>query len=295
MLQKPRLVRIVQMRDFRTICLFALATGLLAGCGASLNNEASSVALAADQKVGAASLAPASAGTPLPTLVAGDEPRVLPDKKAVPPASKRGADAVVASITPGNPGYKIGTLDVLEVSVFKVPELSKTIQVSESGAINMPLVGEVTTVGRTAQDVERELTAKLGAKYLRSPQVTVFVKEFNSQRITVEGAVKKPGIYPLRARTTLMQALAMSEGIDSATASGSVAIFRQAEAKQSDTKKDGAKQAIQYEISDIRTGKVPDPDVVASDLIVVDVSATKEAFNNFVKAIPIANVLRIVP
>ena len=100
----------------------------------------------------------------------------------------------------------------MDVSVFKVPELSKSVQVADTGTINLPLVGEVPAAGKTAQEVEQDLTKKLGAKYLQNPQVTVFVKEYNSQRVTIEGAVKKPGVYPVRGKTSLLQFIAMAEG-----------------------------------------------------------------------------------
>lgn len=273
---------------------------LLSGCGASLQTEpqaqltprveqpearvlTENVSTVRSQKatIGKAEATGAKATLAPPAPLTSSAPADVSGE-----AGRRRAVQVVAAITPGNPGYKIGPLDVLEVSVFKVPELSKTVQVAENGSVNLPLVGEVPTVGRTAQDVERELTQKLGAKYLQSPQVTVFVKEFNSQRITVEGAVKKPGVYPLRGRTTLMQAVAMSEGMDQNTASSSIAVFHQG----SDAA--GKRAATRYEIDDIRSGKAADPDIVAGDLIVVDTSPGKEAFNNFVKALPVATILK---
>lgn len=278
----------------RAACgLLLLATGLLGACGASLTGEPQVSLLSGEQKSDLS--VSAGNGSPLkPDAASLGQPTVADGKpstgggtrtaaKAPEKIDAARAAAVIAGITPGNPGYKIGPLDVLEVSVFKVPELSKTVQVAESGSINLPLVGEVPTVGRTAQDVERDLTTKLGAKYLQSPQVTVFVKEFNSQRITVEGAVKKPGVYPLRGRTTLMQAVAMSEGMDQNVASSSIAVFHQGTGKRA---------ATRYEIDDIRSGKAADPEIVAGDLIVVDNSPSKEAFNNFVRALPVANVLR---
>jgi polysaccharide export outer membrane protein len=66
-----------------------------------------------------------------------------------------------------------------------VPELSKVVQVSENGTLNLPLVGEISVAGYTARDVENKLATLLGEKYLQKPQVTVFVKEYNSQRVTV--------------------------------------------------------------------------------------------------------------
>src|SRR5262249_3836623 len=110
--------------------------------------------------------------------------------------------------------YKIGPMDVLDISVFQVPDLTKSVQVSDTGTINLPLVGEVPVAGKTSQEVERDLTAKLGAKYLQNPQVTVYVKEYNSQQVTIEGAVQKPGIFSIKGKTSLLQLIAMANGFD---------------------------------------------------------------------------------
>ena len=120
--------------------------------------------------------------------------------------------ALSATSTAGNSGYLVGALDVLEISVFKVPELSKSVQVADTGTINLPLLGEVQASGKTASEIEKDLTRQLGAKYLKSPQVTVYVKEHNSQRVTIEGAVRRPGVYPIRGTLSLVQPLASAGG-----------------------------------------------------------------------------------
>lgn len=125
----------------------------------------------------------------------------------------KSVDQLTSGARPGTSSYRIGPEDVLEVTVFRVPELTKATQVSETGHINLPLIGELFVANKTAQDIEREVTARLGAKYLHNPQVTVMVKEYNSQRITIEGEVKKAGVYPLRGRTTLIQGIAMAGGL----------------------------------------------------------------------------------
>ena len=93
------------------------------------------------------------------------------------------SDKYASSATPGNSAYKIGPLDVLDISVFQLPDLTKTVQVADDGSINFPLVREVWAAGKTAHGLERDLTQKLGGKYLRNPQVTVLVREYNSQRV----------------------------------------------------------------------------------------------------------------
>jgi polysaccharide export outer membrane protein len=200
-------------------------------------------------------------------------------------AAIQAADALTAVAKPGNAAYKIGPLDVLDVSVFKVPDLNKEVQVAEDGTINYPLLGDVPAAGKTAHEVEKELTKKLGAKYLRDPQVTVFVKEFNSQRITVSGAVKTSGVYAIKGSTSLLQVVAMAGDVDINTDSGDVIVFRTI---------NGQRSAARFDIDAIRAGKAADPQVEPGDVVVVDSSATKVAFHNLISAMPIAGTAAVL-
>ena len=89
------------------------------------------------------------------------------------------AQQPAAVVPSGNEAYKIGPLDVLDVTVLKVPDLSKTVQVDRNGNITYPLIGEIPAAGKTARELARELVQRLGAKYLRSPQITVTIKQYN--------------------------------------------------------------------------------------------------------------------
>ena len=187
----------------------------------------------------------------------------------------------LASVSdPESKAYKIGPRDVLEVTVFKAPELSKTIQVSEAGTINFPLLGELDAAGKTAREVEQEMTKKLGTKYLQNPQISVFVKDYFSQRITMEGAVKKPGVYPIAGGLSLLQALAEAQGFDEA-ASHEVVLFRQA---------NGRRLAAKYDVSSIRDGSAEDPQLEAGDVIIVPTSDVKSGLNLFMKFVPLATL-----
>jgi polysaccharide export outer membrane protein len=185
--------------------------------------------------------------------------------------------------TAASSGYLIGPLDVLEISVFKVPELSKSVQVADTGAINLPLVGEVSVAGKTANEIEKDLTRQLGAKYLKSPQVTVYVREHNSQRVTLEGAVKRPGVYPIRGTLSLLQLIATAEGVDKDIYSKDVTVFRTV---------DGRRTSEVFDIDKIREGKADDPPLRQGDVVVVDTSAGKTAFQNTLKIVPAAAALR---
>ena len=200
-------------------------------------------------------------------------------------AARKSAGALTAVARPGTTSYKVGPFDVLEVSVFNVPELSKTVQVAGSGTVGLPLVGELPAAGRTAQEIERDLTKRLGAKYLQNPQVTVLVKEYNSQRITLEGAVKKPGVYPIRGELTLLQAVATAGGFGD-NADSNVVVFR--------TTAKGKRSAARFDVEQIRNGSIGDPKLAAGDVVVASSSALKEGFNNVVKALPLLGVFALL-
>jgi polysaccharide export outer membrane protein len=185
---------------------------------------------------------------------------------------------------PKNKAYRIGPMDVLEVTVFKAPELSKTLQVSEAGTVNFPLVGEIEAGGKSARELEQLLTKMLGAKYLQNPQISVFVKEHNSQRVTVEGAVKKPGVIPITGGMSLLQAVAQAGGLEDIAESTAV-VFRVT---------DGKRFAGRYDVADIRAGRADDPPLQSGDVIVVPTSDLKQGFNTFLKIVPLATLVPLL-
>ncbi|MEG2942513.1 MAG: polysaccharide biosynthesis/export family protein, partial [Thermomonas sp.] len=109
----------------------------------------------------------------------------------------------------GASDYRIGAHDLLAISVFGVEELNKEVRVNSNGQVSLPLIGGVMAGGKTISELEADLGKKYADGFLQNPQVTVFVKEFTSQRITLEGAFNKPGIYPITGKTTLLQGIAI--------------------------------------------------------------------------------------
>jgi polysaccharide biosynthesis/export protein len=180
--------------------------------------------------------------------------------------------------------YRIGPQDVIDISVYQVPELQRTVQVAESGTVNLPLVGDIRAANRTARDVEQDVARMLGGKYLQSPQVTVYVKEYNSQRVTVDGSVRKPGVYPIRGQTTLLQMINLAGGLDETSDETDVVVFRG----------DGSKRAAsRYDFSSIRSGQTADPVVQHDDVVVVNASKFKEVFANVLKAVPLTRLFAV--
>ena len=138
--------------------------------------------------------------------------------------------------------YKVGAKDLLEITVFGLDEMNKTVHVSEDGKITLPLLGEVEVEGLTKAEVERKLATLLEEKYLQNPQVTIFIKEYKSNRVSMLGAVTKPGPYELLGRQTLMQIIAEAGGLTS-DAGNEIIVLRQL--------RDGSSTSLKISIDDL--------------------------------------------
>jgi polysaccharide export outer membrane protein len=108
--------------------------------------------------------------------------------------------------------YTLGVGDVVNVAVFEQAELSGKYTVGPDGGFEFPLIGRVTAAGKTARGLEADLRARLADGFLRNPQVSVEIAEFNSQRVFVMGAVQRPGPVPLAGVLTLLEALTAAGG-----------------------------------------------------------------------------------
>ena len=187
----------------------------------------------------------------------------------------------VSTVSPVNPAadptqritdYQIGASDLLEISVFQVPDMSRTVRVNSHGLISLPLIGAVKAGGLTAQELEVAIAQKLSESLLQDPQVSVFIKEFVSQRVTVEGSVSKPGVYPLTGRTTLLQVIALASGVDLVAEENAVKVFR-----QDGSDANGGRTVLIYDLEAIRAGRVEDPLIQGNDLVVVEKSGARSA------------------
>ena len=123
------------------------------------------------------------------------------------------------------PDYIIGPEDVLEITVWKNQDLSKVVAVRPDGRISLPLIGEVTAVGKTPVQVTEDISAKL-KEYKENPQVSIVLKEVNSYAIFVLGEVAKPGKYPLKSKTTLLQGISIAGGFTAMAARNKLVVFR---------------------------------------------------------------------
>jgi len=174
--------------------------------------------------------------------------------------------------------YKIAPMDKLGIKVFKMDDLSGDYDVDLAGNISLPLIGEIKAANLTTAQLDDELTQKLGAKYLEHPDVSVAIKASTAHVVTVDGAVKEGGSFPVGGPISLIQAVAMAKGTDEDANPRRVAVFRTI---------GGQRQAAAFDLTSIRRGQSPDPPIYPGDIIVVDGGSVKSKTKQILQAIPL--------
>ena len=120
----------------------------------------------------------------------------------------------------------LGAGDVIEIRVYREKELSALYRVSEDGHFDFPLIGAVDARGKTTSALVGEITSRLEHGFLRNPQVSVFVKEFNSKKVFVLGEVKKPGTFRYENQMTIVQAVTLAGGLKALAARNRLILTR---------------------------------------------------------------------
>jgi polysaccharide export outer membrane protein len=205
-------------------------------------------------------------GTATPTDTGGTGLRMVAELP--PPLDSNGGTTQV--IAPG---------DTLAVDVFQVDTLDATVQVDNSGNISLALVGSVPAAGKTITALEADLEHRYGARYLQRPDITVSMKDSVGQRVTVDGEVRKAGIYPIAGQATLLQVIATAGGFNEVGDPNKVYVFRAY----------GSEQLVaQYNVDAIRSGKRGDPRIYGGDVVVSFASGMKVLGSNLKDALGLA-------
>jgi polysaccharide export outer membrane protein len=153
-------------------------------------------------------------------------------------ASSRHVQAQQPNTTPvSSDDYVLGVEDKLSISVWKEPDLAKTISIRPDGKITFPLVGDVQAAGRTAKQLSDEVSKAL-ERYIKEPVVTVAVEEINNFRVFVLGEVATQGVLTLRRRTRLLEAIALAGGMTQFADKSNVVLMRVDGAKETRTRFD---------------------------------------------------------
>lgn len=174
--------------------------------------------------------------------------------------------------------YQLGPADKIKVAVFGADDITREGTVDAAGNFSLPLVGTVAAGGKTPDQLAQEIAAKLQGRFIKNPQVTVNVLEAKSKTFTVDGAVQIPGVYPIVGRMTLQQAVATARGATEFANVNNVVIFRTVNDRR---------MAALFNLRDIRSGRLQDPDIYGNDIVVVGENATKRFFKDVTSAFPI--------
>jgi polysaccharide export outer membrane protein len=160
-----------------------------------------------------------------------------------------------------DPNYVIGAQDVLDINVWKEPDVSRIVPVRPDGKISLPLLNDVQAAGLTPAQLAAQVTESL-KKYVTSPQVTVIVTTINSQRVYILGEVTRPGAFPLLPGMSVLQALSSAGGFTQFAKVKSIFVRRIENGKE-------AKYPFNYR--EVINGKRPEQDILlkAGDTIVV--------------------------
>jgi polysaccharide export outer membrane protein len=173
----------------------------------------------------------------------------------------------------------------VNITVMQLPDLPRDQQVDGAGNIHLPLIGDVRAQGMTARELEAALKVKFGEKYLQAPEIQVVITDAQGDKVTVDGAVVQPGVYPLGGPKSLVQVIAMARGLNDRAAARRVAVFRTIK---------GQRLAAGFDLKKIRKGEQKDPTIYGNDVVVVDGDGVKSTWQTVLQAIPLVGLFSAI-
>lgn len=185
------------------------------------------------------------------------------------------------------PEYVIGPLDELTITVFQEPDLStKDAPVDASGSLLMPLIGSVYAEGKTSSQLALELERLYGERYLVDPQISIIVAKSVGQIVTLNGQVKKPGVFQMdTGRISLLQALALAEGTTEVASTDDIIVFRT---------EGGKRYAAKFNLASVQSGNTPDPEIRGGDVIIVGTSTMRGLYRDLLQTAPLLGPLFVL-
>jgi len=171
------------------------------------------------------------------------------------------ANELAKKVATQDPNYVIGSQDMLDISVWREPDFSRTVPVRPDGKISLPLLNDMQAAGLTPSQLAEELTKSLN-KFVTNPQVTIIVTQINSQRFYVLGEATRPGAYTLIPDMTILQALSNAGGFTTYANAKKIYLLRQENGKQ---------QKLSFNYKDVISGKRTEQNIALKngDTIVV--------------------------
>lgn len=174
--------------------------------------------------------------------------------------------------------YRYGIADELSIRVFQEPDLSTDRAVVDpSGMVAVPGLGLIQAQGRTSDEIGSEVAGRLNSFLLRDAQVVVGLVKPASRTITVNGAVQSAGVFPMPGRMSLIQAIAMGEGITDTASRSNIIVFRESE---------GQRFAARFDLGAIQAGNTEDPVLQPGDIVIVGTSTALRIYRDLLQILP---------
>lgn len=163
---------------------------------------------------------------------------------------------------PTEAGYGIQPGDILEISVWKEPDLQREVLVRPDGGVSFPLAGDLVAKGRTVAELQAEVTMRL-SRYIPDLVVTVTVQEIVGNKIYVIGQVNRPGEFVMNPRVDVLQALSMAGGLTAFASVNDMLVLRRGP--------DGSQRALEFRYGDVVKGRALEQNILLTggDVVVV--------------------------
>jgi polysaccharide biosynthesis/export protein len=221
----------------------------------------------------------ASAATDSPMIESPPTTQVAASRDSAGPTTRFAAARDSAGFSDDG-DYTISSQDILQVAIFQVPDLTRTVRVDGGGFVSLPLVGRVPVRGKTILQAQEDIAARYSKSYLQSPQVNLSLVK-SSQRVTVSGAVKAPTVLTLEGTLTLSQAIAQSGGASDLANAQRIHVAR--------ITGDQVEDAV-FNLNEIQAGRAPNPALRGGDIVVVEESNARLVLKEVKDVLPLAAV-----
>lgn len=195
------------------------------------------------------------------------------------PAGVSAYDVIGDPVIAPAQAYLLRPGDRLSVNVFQEEDLSqREVQIDEAGMISLPLLGEIRAGGRSSSELSREIERGYAGRFLRDPQVNVALLAARPRTISVEGQVRTPGVYQIEPGQTLLTAMALAGSPALDAKLDEVLVFRTV---------NGERMGGRFDLTEIRAGRMADPQILPGDVVVVGFSAVRGLYRDILQAAPL--------
>ena len=181
--------------------------------------------------------------------------------------------------------YMLRPSDRISIGVFREPEFSiESVRIGVEGNVSLPMLGAIPAAGLTAKQFEQDVTRRLAAAGLKSPLVSVNIVEYASHLVTVEGAVRDPGVFPFQPGARLSSAIAMAKGPTRTANIQQIAVFRESP--------EGIMVA-KFDYGQMKQGTMLDPVLQPNDRVVIGIDGKSVFWEDLLKALPAFGVFAV--